>query len=1287
LYRQVGGSAFIFVLLSALISNAGSVGHGAEKAKLHAGSEVSESSASGQPVDALEADTHRCSAAEVLRRHLGRAEKMEGSRSGSESGIVCTKIAFDGLGATSGKENKPDTEALTAPDLNEDSAEGPDLTCSSEADKAHKGQRCRVLIATVPDPLQTANVLEFDRDIAALQEAVSTAGYDFESMYTPWNLADLEEPKDPKGSREAMHYRRLFGDEPGAMLFHGRPAPNDTHASDDADGGRLPRMGGELLMLLLVPESPTYGLNMHAALEAMSAIDELRSAFNFSSRFSQAHPDGISWIGPNYSASASGLFQLAKSRAPQPFYALSGSITSMRAIDLLRAVRRIRVIGAPRSDLAEDVTAVPSDRESLEYLLRSGVVGTSGEGPVAVLQENESAYGGEDIHGGDDRFDLKRGEKAASGLEVRTFRYPRGVSHVRGIFGKQLTNFKPQNAEAPTAEGSKSLFDFTDTLQQPLDSPPEFAAQSPYSNEGVLSAIATSVEHVRARAIVILATDPLDQLFLARYFHEKMPDARLVLLSAERLLPGLRGQYDLDGTLAVTRFPLFEDSFLHAPIAGQSRHSLSFMNSTQEGIFLAALRQIAPMSIAEDVGGEKLEKMSLWIGISSHGSYWPVGRADAAPTTAGASLDRSYVVTNVPEDPLPKLWLIVTSVALVATAVHICLFLIGGPLHPWVKRNKSAWVRTLSTHRVLTFYLAQNTDAENQEQWRRELGRQYWLLSAGTQLIMVLAWLLLPAIEFVSGHHDAPGVMSKLAIFLGKTDGRNSVFGFLALGVFFAAWVPCILLTYSFYKRRFSGSILMPGWRFVWLPLMSLVWLGFNLTVLVGKLGDELTSPLFALRCVHLTSGASPALPLLLAAVGFLTAAAVNLNALALARDRDPKMPLFPPGLRLGAVTLNVCRNRLTSLIECWGFLPPPAGLGLLVCVVLACGVLHPFHIFGSIDGEWMSLLYAFTFISALWTTAWLWVRFVSIWKLLRFLLELLEGSPMRFAFSRLPKVFSLAPIWSYAGLRRTLILPMRWFEYRMVTPKVVDPGEPQGQGNTEQSQIDAIIAHLGDEQMLLDGVYVKFSEGQNRYAALLASQPLVRASWNHGGPDIGSSSSSEAAGGSKDSSRKKNEGTGSERTIQACRDDLPLPCDLVVQNSCEVAIANEYIAMRFGAYVRYVTLQLKNLMTFMSMGLFLLLLAAVSYPFQEPQSIAWSLIVIVVVLLFGVGTVLLQMDRDSILSRMSETPPGEVKRGAFLLHMLSVGGLPVLTALAAVFPSMGNVLFSWIQPMLTALH
>jgi len=282
-----------------------------------------------------------------------------------------------------------------------------------------------------------------------------------------------------------------------------------------------------------------------------------------------------------------------------------------------------------------------------------------------------------------------------------------------------------------------------------------------------------------------------------------------------------------------------------------------------------------------------------------------------------------------------------------------------------------------------------------------------------------------------------------------------------------------------------------------------------------------------------------------------------------------------------------------------------------------------------------------------------------------------------------------LNPIWSYAGLRRSLILPLRWFEYRRVANDWVSGITPPLDRETLHllwggDLMNQITVNLGNDATLIDGSYIKFSEIQNTYATALLEDSHVCDAWWRGGPDTElkrkSSAPDVTADIGSDAAKRDKKPSSSSRA------DVPAPCD-TDDDACKVAIANEYIAMRFGAYVRYITLQLKNLMTFMSMGFLFLLLASVSYPFAEPQTIAWSAIGSVIALLVGVGTVLMQMDRDSILSRMSETDPGKVDKTAFLQHMLSVGGLPVLTALSALFPSIGSLLFSWLQPLLATLH
>jgi hypothetical protein len=84
---------------------------------------------------------------------------------------------------------------------------------------------------------------------------------------------------------------------------------------------------------------------------------------------------------------------------------------------------------------------------------------------------------------------------------------------------------------------------------------------------------------------------------------------------------------------------------------------------------------------------------------------------------------------------------------------------------------------------------------------------------------------------------------------------------------------------------------------------------------------------------------------------------------------------------------------------------------------------------------------------------------------------------------------------------------------------------------------------------------------------------------------------------------------------------------------------------------------------------------------------IAWLATLLLAALLFSLGTVLAQMDRDAILSRLSNTTPGKFHYGSFLKHMLAVGGLPLITVLATLFPAIGNLLFSWAGPVLENLH
>ncbi len=1231
MYRQFSGSALLLLLITSAISHVAGPNHGTVAVRAGSGGQ----SSSAVEASAVQADEHKCYIFEALRRYVGVLERS-GNDNGSEepasaSPLVCSPSKFASIFPS----------GIPQADLNDS----------------------QVLIATVPDPLQSTEALQFDRDIAALQEAASTAGYDFQRMTTPWQVSDLAEPKDLKDAREVERYRERFGDEPGAMLFRKRTRPDKVRLENP----------DSLLLLVLVPESPIYGLNLAAGREALGAINVLLShGFRTTQTEETEGVSRIRWIGPNYSASAPSLRTLEQeSQSHVLFDVLSGTVSTNSANAFLTRLNQDgKALPAPRDKKA---TLTELDQDSLCWFLGQTLrPGMHTDEPVVVLQEDETAYGG-------NISDPTAPTNPCSPLTnlVRRFTFPRGISHVRRVFGSTLKNAAPsQQQDESSTSNSNITLSFRDELEDPIDSVPEFAPQSPVSNESALAAIATSIKHLHARAIVIRTSDPMDQIFLARYFRQECPDSRLVLFNAERLFTRLKGDFDLDGTLVVSRFPLFQNAYLQTPFRGESRHSLTFTNSREEAIFLAALLQIKAghLPIFQTPYAHQRYAMAPWIGVASGGEFWPVAYLgkDLATEELKPS-DNVLLLTDTPPERIPVLWTLVTLAVLAIAIIHFLLFLAALPLHATLKHSEKAWARRIALHKMLGFYLM--PVSASCEQSRLFTGQCWWLLNVSTQFVLMLAYLLFPVIAYQSRVQNITSVVGAIRYFPIQT----TFFAGFTLVVLMLQFCMAGTLFLLLSKRCAQlGKGFFIRFEGVLLPCVSFLWVATALTLFCLQLADRQTGFAFASRCLHLTSGACPILPLLLVSLGFMIAAVVNLNALSMAITRNPGLPLIHwPYLDLASWQI-----KLTGFTELWYGLPGADGELLFGVVILACFLLHPQRLFATFDTPYIGWLYTFNFVFSIWTVLWLWVRFTRIWGVLRSGLDCLEGSPLRFAFSRLPGIFSVDPIWSYSGLRRVVTLPMRWFEYLRVAPPVADEKEPILDENLHE--LRAILQEMRDAQWLDNKTYTNFSHKQNEYAIKLSEVAAIRVSWERGGPDC-------SVTGSACKVEKSEEGEGKESASSGCpqsRADLPSPCGTVFgQDNCLVELGNEFIAMRIAAYVRYVTLQMKNLMTFMSLGFLLTLLASISYPFDRPQIIAWSATLTLAALLFTVGTVLAQMDRDGILSRMSNSTPGQVRYMAFVKHMLAVGGLPIVTVLATLFPAIGSYLFSWAAPILESLH
>jgi hypothetical protein len=106
-----------------------------------------------------------------------------------------------------------------------------------------------------------------------------------------------------------------------------------------------------------------------------------------------------------------------------------------------------------------------------------------------------------------------------------------------------------------------------------------------------------------------------------------------------------------------------------------------------------------------------------------------------------------------------------------------------------------------------------------------------------------------------------------------------------------------------------------------------------------------------------------------------------------------------------------------------------------------------------------------------------------------------------------------------------------------------------------------------------------------------------------------------------------------------------------------------------------------------MLLSLLLATLLLSSYPYP-PQSLLR--LILLVVLGGTVGSlifVLVQMNRDEVLSRIDRTEPGRVTWNfGFVMNLLTFGALPLLTLLSSEFPELRKFLFAWAEPILKML-
>jgi hypothetical protein len=129
------------------------------------------------------------------------------------------------------------------------------------------------------------------------------------------------------------------------------------------------------------------------------------------------------------------------------------------------------------------------------------------------------------------------------------------------------------------------------------------------------------------------------------------------------------------------------------------------------------------------------------------------------------------------------------------------------------------------------------------------------------------------------------------------------------------------------------------------------------------------------------------------------------------------------------------------------------------------------------------------------------------------------------------------------------------------------------------------------------------------------------------------------------------------------------------------VRTAEDLLALQIVRWFAPALSQLLPIMTFLVLGSISLLLAVSSYPFDQQgwlMTMTMSLIVFVATV---VGRVLVGVNVDELLSRVSDTAPGRLSLDSGFISMIMSTLVPLGAALLAVSFDMSDIIRTWFGP------
>ncbi|HEX6746283.1 MAG TPA: hypothetical protein VF092_03130 [Longimicrobium sp.] len=410
-------------------------------------------------------------------------------------------------------------------------------------------------------------------------------------------------------------------------------------------------------------------------------------------------------------------------------------------------------------------------------------------------------------------------------------------------------------------------------------------------------------------------------------------------------------------------------------------------------------------------------------------------------------------------------------------------------------------------------------------------------------------------------------------------------------------------------------------------------------------------------------------------------------------------------------------RDRLSRLVPDGGAAVLALGLGLAsLCVVLSRyrAVEHLAGFGASFDA-----LYRFGLIAMVATTAWAVYRLLAVWSGLRRTLHAMSGTPLITAFERLPRRVARLTRLAFLGVpRSSVVAPVaatQWRHLKALSEALVnrnavrvmkvvgaapvpagvagEAASPQPSGEAEPvpagaSRIHGALITLPmpspaavAEQDLRDGVlaYAGLAQpaaGLGRWGQeeavggnFVQLAAVLQAYWDR-----------EPAPAEVESVKKQMEkaelGEGpstSGRIRRTAGDELAL----------WVRAAEEFAAVQVVDYLESVINQMRVLALFIFASLILVTLHAGAYPYEPQSLMKLILFALLAVTVGALVKVMVEMNRDDVLSRIAHTEPGKITWDLhFVMNLVVFGLVPLISLIGSEFPAVREFLLSWVYPV-----